>query len=118
MLILILFYCEANSILIRNVISLKGEGRWSVFRNASAIDYEGFEITHLFLSQSFRCLSLCLHLCSAVAVPYPLLLSFILASLEAPSTSFKPLSSHLGPEKYNEDILKLIKSYQSYFLNR
>ena len=92
---------------------------WSVFRNASAIDYEGFEITHLFLSQSFRCLSLCLHLCSAVAVPYPLLLlSFILASLEAPSTSFKPLSSHLGPEKYNEDIIKLIKSYQSYFLNR
>ena len=61
--------------------------------------YEGFEITHLFLSQSFRCLSLCLHLCSAVAVPYPLLLLFfILASLEAPSTSFKPLSSHLGPE--------------------
>jgi len=33
--ILILFYCEANCILIWNVISLKGEGRWSVFRNAS-----------------------------------------------------------------------------------
>ena len=60
-------------------------------------DYEGFEITHLFLSQSFRCLSLCLHLCSAVAVPYPLshfkkesvlLLFFYLASLEATSKSF------------------------------
>ena len=117
-------HCLSNSIIFIGIIVFSILQKkimvpdWSVFRNASAIDYEGFEITHLFLSQSFRCLSLCLHLCSAVAVPYPLLLSFILASLEAPSTSFKPLSSHLGPEKYNEDIIKLIKSYQSYFLNR